>query len=440
MKIVIAGAGKVGFELARFFSRDHEVTVIDKNAEALERLGEMIDIYPVTGAIQNPVTYRHLLEREVDVFVAVTDSDEANILSMLVANDAIRIRRRILRLRNGHYEQSRFWESMGDPELIFPYRLSAETIRLLLKHPEANNVKHFAHTSLKLISIKVDNPLHEAKQVRDFENDRIRIVGIERAKTFRLPDRQETVQHGDLLYFLGDAAVLEALYGQLDLHMPPRIETAAVFGADTLGIAVARILLAEGVSVKIIEKDLTLCHRASDALQERALVINSHYDEAILYEEEHLDRADMIVATDRKDETNILRALQALEHRIPKVVAINNERKHYALMHQMGMVVARGPQMSAYYAILESIARHETIEVRHFCGGEGVVLARTILEGSDRIGHTLRPWGEEGSVWIGRGERLLLPEEEGVLRARDIVFLVVRTAYEEQGTAWIRSF
>ncbi len=439
MKIVIAGAGKVGFELARFFSRDHEVTVIDHNAEALERLGELIDIYPVVGDIQSPVTYRHLLEKEIDVFIAVTDSDEANILSVLVANDAIRIARRIIRLRNGYYEQSRFWGRMGELELIFPYRLSAETIRLLLKYPEANNVKSFAHTQLKLISIKVDNPLHETKQVRDFENDRVKIVGIERDKRFLLPDRSSGVQHGDLLYFLADAAVLEALYGQLDLHMPPRIGTAAVFGADALGIAVARILLAEGVSVKIIEKDLALCHRASDLLQEKALVINSHYDEAILYDEEHLDRADMIVATDRKDETNIVRALQALEHRIPKVVAVNNERKHYALMHQMGMVVARGPQMSAYYAILESVARQETIEIRHFCGGEGVVLARTIFTGSDRIGRAVPSWPGSGSVWIGRGARLLSREESETLAAGDIVFLVTQAANESQGLAWIRS-
>ncbi len=439
MKIIIAGAGKVGFELARSLSHEHDVTVIDKNAEALERLGELIDIYPLTGDIENPHTYRSLLDTDVDVFIAVTDSDEANILSTLIANDAIRIGRRIIRLRNSYFEQSRFLAGLGDLERIFPYRLSAETVRLLLAYPGANNVKQFSGTDIKLISVKVDNPLHEEKTVRDFENDRLKIVGIERERMFELPEPETRIVHGDLLYFLGDSTVLESLYGQLDLHMPPRIETAVVFGADTLGIEVARVLIEEGVSVKIVEKDVARCHRASDTFQERALVINSHYDEAILYTEEQLDQADMIIATDKKDETNIVRALQAQEYRIPKVVAVNNERRYYSLMHQLGIVVTRGPQTSAYYTILESLSRQAMVEDRHFCGGAGVVLARRIETGSDLVGRQPRPWRRDGRVLIVRDGTLLSMEEVSGLEAGDLLVLITRTENEKEGLEWIRS-
>jgi len=439
MKIIIAGAGKVGFELARSLSTEHEVTVIDKNAEALERLGELIDIYPLVGDIENPLTYHALLDSKVDIFIAVTDSDEANILSTLLANDAIRIARRIIRLRNSYFEQSTFLAGLGDLERVFPFRLSAETVRLLLAYPGANNVKQFTGTGVKLISIKVDNPLHEEKRVEDFENDRLKIVGIERERVFHLPTPDGVIQHGDLIYFLGDGTVLESLYGQLDLHMPPRIETAVVFGADTLGIEVARVLIDEGVAVKIVEKDIEQCHRASDAFQERALVINSHYDEAILYTEEHLDQADMIITTDRKDETNIIRALQAQEYDIPKVVAINNERKYYSLMHQLGMVVARGPRTSAYYTILESIVHQEAVENRHFCGGEGVVLSRRIDAQSPMVGTRPKRWNRDGLVLISRDDTLLLPSDSGEIQAGDLLFLVTKADAEKEGLAWMRS-
>ncbi len=439
MNIIIAGAGKVGFELARSLSHHHEVTVIDRNAEALERLGELIDIYPLTGDIENPETYRALLDSHVDLFIAVTDSDEANILSTLLATDTTRIDRRIIRLRNSYFEQSAFLANLGALERVFPFRLAAETVRLLLAYPGANNVKQFAGTETKLISIQVDNPLHEAKSVHAFEHDQLKIIGIEREKRFYLPTPERVIEHGDRIYFLGDGAVLESLYGQLDLHMPPRIETAVVFGADTLGVEVAKVLVEGGVEVKIVEKDVHLCRLASDVFQDRALVINSRYDEAILYPEERLDQADMVITTDRKDETNIIRALQAQEHAIPKIVAVNNDRKYYPLMHQLGMVVARGPQMSAYYAILESVARQDAVESRHFCGGVAVVLARKIDPESPLIGRRLPRWKREGVMLVARREAVFHPEALMELEEGDMLFLVIEVDEEKRGIEWIRS-
>jgi len=439
MKIVIAGAGKVGFELARSLSRDHDVTVIDKNAEALDRLGELIDIYPLVGDIENPMTYHALLDSQVDIFIAVTDSDEANILSMLLANDAIEIGRRIIRLRNSYFEESQFLASLGDLERIFPFRLAAETVRLLLTYPGANNVKQFAGTDTKLISVQVDNPLHEAKPVHAFDNDQLKIVAIEREKHFFFPAPEERIEHGDRIYFLGDGTVLESLYGQLDLHMPSRIETAAVFGADILGIEVAKVLVEEGVAVKLVEKDIDRCKIASDVFQDRALVINSRYDEEILYGEEQLDQADMMITTDPRDETNIIRALQAQEHTIPKVVAVNNERKYYPLMHQLGIIVARGPRTSAYYTILENIAQQEAVENRHFCGGEGVALARKIDADSPLVCRGEVVWRHEGAVWISRDTLLLHPKEAAPLVEGDLLFLVIPANQEKRGLEWIRS-
>ncbi len=438
MKIVIAGAGKVGFELARSLSSEHEVTVIDKNAEALERLGELIDIYPLNGDIENPHTYSSLLDSNIDIFIAVTDSDEANILSTLLAGDVIEIKRKIIRLRNSHFEESSFLASLGDLERVFPYRLAAETVRQLLRYPGANNVKSFSGTDTKLISIQVDNPLHEAKRVEEFENEKIKIIGIERDKEFVVPSPEIIIKHGDRIYFLGDAKLLESLYGQLDLHMPPRIDTAVVFGADELGIQVANVLIEERVKVKILDKDLDRCHTASDIFQDKALVINSRYDEEILYKEENLDQADMVITTDRKDETNIIRALLAQEYNIPKVVAVNNERKYYPLMHQLGMVVARGPQTSAYYAIMESISRQKATEIRHFCGGKGVVLARYFDSTPGSSGTRITKWSNEGLVLLER-EGSLMPASNEICQEGDMLYLIVVSELEKRGLEWIRS-
>lgn len=440
MKIVIAGAGKVGFELARSLSGEHHVTVIDQNSEALERLQELIDIYPVHGNIENPLTYTMLLDTEVEVFIAVSDSDEANLISTLLIDDHITVEKKIIRLRNSYFAESRTLSRFGNLERVFPFQIAAEKIRTLLKHPEANNVKHFSRAKSQLISIKVDNPKHEEKQVALFESERIKVVGIERDKQLFLPTPQELIRHDDLLYFLGDDSILDILYSELDLQMPERIRNAVIFGAKTLGVEIARVLIDEGVHVKLIEKDIAYCKSASEILQEKALIINSSYDESILYEEENLASADMVIMAGAQDESNIIRALQAKEHAIPKVVAINNDAKYYALMHQLGIIVARGPRISAYYAILESLSVQGTIEVKHFCGGRGIVLHRKIeslCALADRpIAHR---YHGSGLLFIEHEGDLLKIAEETVPREGDTLFLITVKEEEKEAYRWISS-
>jgi trk system potassium uptake protein TrkA len=113
MNIIIAGAGKVGFNLARTLSHAHNVTVIDRNAEALQRLQESLDILPVHGNIEDPQTYRKLIDHEADLFIAVTNLDEANLISTLIVDDQIQVERKIIRLRNQFFSRSSVLEKLG---------------------------------------------------------------------------------------------------------------------------------------------------------------------------------------------------------------------------------------------------------------------------------------------------------------------------------------
>jgi len=440
MKIIIAGAGKVGFELARSLSAEHHVTVIDQNVEALNHLQELIDILPIAGNIEDPATYGMLLDCKADIFIAVTDSDEANLLATLLINDIVEVDEKVIRLRNSYFSQSNFLSALGNVQRIFPFQLSAETMRLLLKYPEANNVKQFPGTNLKLISIRVDNPTHEEKFIGLFENEHLKIIGIERDKQFRIPNKEDVVRHGDLLYFLGYGEVFKKMYGELDLGMPHQIQSAVIFGAKTLGIEIAKVLVNEGVSVKILEKDIHRCEYASEMLQDKVLVINSHYDEAILYDEENLRAADVMIATDKQDESNIVRALQAKEYGIPKVIAINNEKKYYPLMHQLDIVVARGPRTSAYYAILESLFSSSSVASKHFCGGAGVVLHRNVSSGCSLVGrNSVLSRVEDSILLLERKNRLILWDATLRLEEGDIVFMITMTEYEEKAKQWIES-
>jgi len=430
----------VGFELARSLSLQHDVTIIDKNADALERLQVIIDIYPVVGDIKNPETYRTLVDKTADIFIAVTDSDEANILSTLIVNDNIDVKQKIIRLKNSYFSQSKFLTSMGDIEQIYPFQLAAQNIKMLLSHPEANNVKKIRESKLRLVSTKVDNPNYEEKQVSLFENGTLKIVAIERSKELIIPRKEEIIQHGDVVYFYGNTDTLNKFYGELDLQMPKKISNAVVFGARLLGIEIAKVLIAEGINVKIVEKDMAYCKIASEILQDSALIINSHYDENILYNEENLDSADMIISTSNQDELNIVRSIQAQEHNIPKVIAINNEQRYYSMMHKLGIVVARGPRTSAYYSILESLSTHGTIGVKHFCGGAGIIFDRIIERDSKLAKKKIHTYdNRNGLLIIERNDYIIHVTDDIVIEEGDMIILIVSSIDEKRAKQWIAS-
>ncbi|BBG65973.1 Trk system potassium uptake protein TrkA [Hydrogenimonas sp.] len=387
MDIIIAGAGRVGFNLARTLCVANNVTVIDRNEEALQRLQESLDILPVHGDIENPETYRKLVDKKSDLFIAVTDLDEANLISTLIADDVIEVDRKIIRLRNEFFAKSSIRQKLGIDDAVFPMQITSRTVATLLDYPKANNVKHFKYTDFKLLSVRVGADEKE----RLIEPDGFALVGIEREKSFFIPEDNEPVKANDLVYLFGDERPIKELCSKLETDAPANIERCVVFGGGDLGVSIAKALVERGKDVKLVEKDIRLCRIAEESLEGEAMTISCKYGTGGLFEEEGLGYADMMVAATDNDEYNIIKSLEAREHGIKRVVAVNNEMEYYNLMHSLGIVVVRGPKMSAYNAIIESIYSGGVVTERHFCGGKGSVFLRKIFPNSELIGRTVKP-------------------------------------------------
>ncbi|WP_292662774.1 NAD-binding protein [Nitratifractor sp.] len=399
MNIIIAGAGKVGFNLARTLSPSHSVTVIDRNAEALQRLQESLDILPINGDIEDPQTYRKLIDREADLFIAVTDIDEANLISTLIADDRIAVERKFIRLKNEFFAKSSIREKLGINEAIFPLQLTSETIRSLFVYPRANNVKSFVYTDFKLISLRVTG--RDEAAPLGLEN--AAVVGIEREREFWIPSEPDPViEPGDLVYLFGDEKEIRRLCPSLETEAPETIERCVIFGAGELGISIARKLLEEGKEVKLVDRDIRQCEIADEALEGEVMTLSCVYGTASLFEEEGLAHADVVIAATSDDEYNIIKCLEAKEHGVRKVVAVNNEMEYYNLMHRLGIVVVRGPKMSAYHTIIEKIHSSRVVTERKYCGGKGALFLRKIFPGSHLIGETIKPMRRTEGVMLLR--------------------------------------
>ncbi len=438
MNIMIAGAGTVGYSLAQTLSHKHDVIVIDKDIHKLNKLDEDIDIMVLHGDIENPKTYQSLTLDETDLFIAVTDSDEANLLSTLIVEDVVAVKRKIIRLKNDGFLKSHVLEKLAIEYAVFPDLTTANKVKALFTFPKANNVKTFHQTKHKLISIRVQYTDEMQYTVGELVNAQVSIVGIEREKSFFVPQRERTIHKGDLVYLFGQIDAIREIASKLDEKMPSSIKKVVIFGANTLAQKIAKALLDKKLEIKMIEKDIGHCRRASEVLQGKVTIINSAHDDERLFEEEGLKSADMIIAAEHDDEKNIVKCIEAKEYGIEKVVAVNNDKAYYNLMHKMGVVVVRGSKAGAHYAILEKISSSSIVTQRHFCGGNAVLFMRKIYPHSELIGKSVKEFRRDSArVQLLREEMLYSLSEVGTLVQGDIIVIFAEKEKKEEIEQWI---
>lgn len=438
MEIVIAGAGMVGFRLATTLSVKHNVTVIDKNADAINMLQEQIDIFSVVGNVEDPLTYDSLLGKNVDLFIAVTDSDETNIISCLIIDESVKVKDKIIRLRNSFFAKSSIALKLGITEAVFPITRTADSVKSLLEFPNANSVKRLNQSDFRLISIRAQHKAQDYLTTQMFNSSQFSIIGIERNKEFFIPKSDEVLKPNDLVYFFGNSQEIEAACSRMDTKMPKKIKKIVIFGAEPLGIEIAKKLVAPGVSIKLIERNLEQCKIAAQILQNDVTIISSQYGNERLIKQEGLENADMMIATSKNDEENIVKCIEAKEYGVEKVVAINNDPQKYALMHKLGIVVVRGQKNNAYYSIIEKIGSSSIVNGRLFCGGSGVGLTRIIYADSTLIGQMISPYKDDGPYCIYiRAGKILIFNEPFRVEVDDYIMAFCRATEEDKVRKWI---
>jgi len=438
MNIIIAGAGTVGYSLSQSLSFQHSVIVIDKDQNKLDRLDEDIDIMVVKGDVEDPKTYTSIIYSKVDLFIAVTDSDEANLLSTLIVEDVVEVKRKIVRLKNYGFLKSNVLNKLSIDYAVFPDLTTANKVKALFTFPKANNVKIFHQTKQKLISIKAQYAEEKSFTVDDFCRDEVTVVGIEREKDFFIPTGEEEIRQNDLIYLFGSVELIGEIAEDLDEKMPASINKVVIFGANTLAQKIAKALLEKKLDIKIIEKDRELCKKAATFLEGRVNIINSAYEDHRLFEEEGVKYADMVIAAGQNDEKNIVKCVEAKEYGIQKVVAINNDKSYYNLMHKMGVVVVRGSKAGAHYAIMEKISSSAIVTQRLYCGGMAVLFMRKIYPDSSLIGKNVQVNKHIYMLCkLIRSEKLYDLSAEMMIQEGDILVVFGKIEEKEEIEEWI---
>ncbi len=390
MQVIIAGAGRVGYNIAKHLMHNNSVTVIDQNEYAIQNIQENLDVLGICGNIENPHTYLGI-NQQVDLFIAVTDSDEVNLLSSLIIDNIATVKRKIIRLKNTFFASDQVKAKLNINETIVPSFEAAQPFKYLVDFSHAHNAKSFNDTKALLISIRLKEDF-TPRMISTFIGEisgEVAVAGIERKKEFFVPKPVETILPGDLIYFFAfPNAILSLRTTVCEFNEPSTpIKNCVIFGADSLGVEIAKVLLKKGIDVQIMDKNIELCRKANIELKNKATVLKTTYDA------DHINTTrfdtDMFIAATKNDEYNITKCIEAKQKGIKKIIGINNDIAYSSLMRNLNIEVVRGEKINAYYSILERIQSNNIFTQKKFCGGEGAILLRKIDSNSPLLGEKL---------------------------------------------------
>jgi trk system potassium uptake protein TrkA len=438
MKILILGAGQVGSTAAVSLAREeaNEVTIVDRNAEVLRELQDRLDVRTVVGNASHPDVLERAGARDADMLIALTSSDEINMIACQIALTLFRTPTRIARIRARELIANEALFGAGGIPVdvaISPSSLVTDYIAQLIQFPGALQVLEFADGKVRLVATRADrggalvgHPLMDLpKHIPNVES---RVVAIYRGGKGIIPDGDTVVQEGDEVFFLAAREDARTVLREMrKLDEPAR--KVVIAGGGNIGLDLARAL--EGsCQVKIIERDWQRARRISDQLT-RAIVLHGDSADEELLLEENIDSTDVFVAVTNAEEANILSSMLAKRLGARKVMALINKIAYAELVESGTIDIAISPQQITLGSLLAHVRRGDVVKVHSLRRGAAEAI-EAVAHGEPResrvVGRRIEeirlPRGATISA-IVRGDQVLMAHHDTLIQADDHVILFI---------------
>jgi len=432
MRILIVGAGIVGYNLAQELSHEgHDIAIVDQDPERVRRITDTLDVMAVEGNACLPSVLMKAGIKSSEMLIAVTEKDEINLLSCFLAS-RFEVPKRFARLRNMEFTAK---DSIFSPEEIFidqainPGQIIVETILKILETPGVVSVAEFADGEVLLREFDVpENAPIAGKTIEDIRNitqmDSFLIVAIVRDGELVIPKDQDILQAGDRFYTLIDKEFLPFLLPMLNRTMD-QVEKIIIYGATSTSTQLALALEGNMRDVCIIEPSREKAHRAADQLT-RTVVQHGSGTDMDLFNEINMKDADFFLALSHDDENNILSALLAKKYGAKRVLVITHDPEYLPILDSIGMDIAINPRLITVSAILKHLRKGQVMSVFKLIE-DAEVMEIGVQEDSSiankQIGKINFPKGAIIGALLRQGE-MLLPNDEVTIEAGDSVIVV----------------
>ncbi len=427
MKIIIVGAGEVGFHIAQKLSEENQdVFLIDKDSEKVRRITENLDVQAILGSGTSPDTLRDSGIQDAEMLVAATDSDEVNLIACLLGRHLNPYIVKVARVRNPEYlkEKDLFGRDLlSIDQIINPEFVMVETIRNLMMVPGASDVIDFVDGRVKLIgvTIKPDSPF-VGRQLLSFKGmeGKLLVGAIVRGEQVIIPHGEDTLQANDLAYVVVRSDELPAIFSLLNIK-DEGLRRVIIVGAGEMGTALATSLDQTKVNVRLIERDSQRCTSLAQKL-ENVIVINGDGSDRDLLQEENISDCDFMVAITGDEESNVLISLLAKGLGVRKTITRISKLSYIPLVSAIGIDTVVSPRLSAIRAILQYIRKGKIISVAPLKGEHAEAIEAEALETSDMVNLPLYKVKFPKGALVGaivRDDEIIIPLGDSVIKPKD---------------------
>ena len=427
MRVVIVGAGKLGFSLAsRLAKEDHEVIVIEQNEERCLIVQQSLDVLAIVGNGASPQFLAKSVSNNAELLVAVTDSDEVNMIACMAAKK-IGIPQTIARVRNQEFvakDQFNFNESLGIDLAINPEMTTAVEISRILLTPAALAVEDFADGKVRLLEVKIgeESTLVNISLQKLPLPPHILVVGILRQNVMIIPHGNDFLLPHDNVFFVGESKAIEK-FGNQFAEKKTTIERIMIIGAGRVGRHLAKMLVKAGLSVKVIDKSPERCRELADRLG-KGLVLCGEGTDIDLLVEEGVGEADAVVCLTDDDKLNLLLALLAKNLGAQKTVVRVARSDYMSLMGKVGVDVVLSPVLLTAGVILRQVRRGSIVSVSLLEGAKAEAIEILVPANCQVVGKKLKNIKFPRNSLVGtliHGEEVSVPYGETILHEGDRV-------------------
>ncbi|MCS4242239.1 MULTISPECIES: Trk system potassium transporter TrkA [Rhizobium/Agrobacterium group] len=437
MKVIICGAGQVGYGIAEQLSReDNEVSVIDTSAALITAITETLDVRGYVGHGAHPDMLAKAGADQADMIIAVTLHDEINIVACEVAHALFSVPTKIARIRDQSYLQPEYADLFSRENMSIDVTISPEVEvgKMVLRRiafPGANDVVRFADDNISMLAIEcmedcpvINTPLHQLSSL--FPDLIATVTGIYRNGLLIVPRSSDQLRTGDLAYVICQRQHARRTLGLFG-HDEQEARRIIIAGAGNIGHYVASKIeeLQPNTRVKIIEFDREKAVTASDLLSKTIVLNGSVVDQKILLQADIQD-ADLIVTLTNNDQTNILGAVMAKQLGCKSNLVLLNSTSFHDVTKSLGIDAFINPRAVTISRVLQHVRKGRIRSVYSVQKGSGEVIEAEALETSPLVGQMLRDLDLPDGIRIGaiyREGKVLRPDGSMKIKARDRVVL-----------------
>ena len=437
MNIIICGAGRVGTGIARVLcAENNAVTVVDLSTALIQQIMTDLDVRGVVGHGAHPSVLEKAGANSADMIIAVTYSDEVNMMACQVCHSLFGSPMKIARVRSQDYLLSKWRdlytrENMPIDIIISPEIEIGKTILRRLNTPGASDVVPFANGMVELIGMRVleNCPIINMPigQIRDlFPDLNARVVGLSRLDSFRVPTPTDTLDIGDEVYFVVDKSHSErlleimAVQGEKSRHI-------VIIGGGNVGAYVAGELeKIKGVRVRVIERDKKRAEFTAEKLR-HTVVLNGDALNISIQEEAGINEAQTVLCLTDDDKTNILAAVMAKSLGAKKAFSLINDLSFLDIRDSLDIDMIIDPRNTTVSSILRHVRKGRILDVYAIANSAGEVMEGEVLDTSPLAGKTLHEANIPDGISVGaiiREGHVYMPVDDMSIKANDHIILV----------------